>query len=127
MTSGDLFGALIVGVIGLVAIGLVIGMVVGFVYFICWCFSPSHEETATVVDKYYMPSHTGIGPALGGNGGVAVTFTSEEYTVSVKLKSGDTYEIELDEDDFHKVNRGDKIKVSICCVKMFNDICVSAA
>lgn len=45
----------------------------------------TESYTGTVSAVVYTPSQTGIGPATGGNGGVAVTTTSEEWTIVITI------------------------------------------
>lgn len=74
-------------------------------------------QDATVVDKFYTPSSigTGVGPTMGGKGGVAVVVTStpEQYTIFFRLADGSTGHAEVGKEMWLRTEKGKPCKVRL--------------
>jgi len=79
----------------------------------------SHVETihVTVVEKFYTASSTGtgIGPSMGGQGGVVVIVTSspEKYTLFVKEKNGQPFPVSVSRSTWVSVEKGETIDLPV--------------
>lgn len=72
-------------------------------------------KTAIVIQRDFTPesNSTGIGPAIGGGGGVAFTNSHEDekWVLIVKFPNGDIEPIETDKEKWCKYDKGDEIKI----------------
>jgi len=70
-------------------------------------------RSGVVIEKSYTPSSTGtgVGPSIGGSGGVAVVVTSssETYTLFIERNNGEIDNHETDRDTWLRAKVGDKI------------------
>lgn len=72
------------------------------------------EYDAVVIQRDYTPEadSTGVGPAIGSNGGIAVTFSHEdEKWVLICKLNGEIEPIETSKENWAKYDKGDKVKI----------------
>lgn len=97
-------------------IGLMVVAVVGLIVGCIWddCSAVDVWSDGVVVERHYVPedSSVGVGPVIGGRGGVAITshHTDEKHVLLIK----DAYEVDpfvCEEDFYFKTKVGDKFRV----------------
>ena len=70
-----------------------------------------------VLEKDFTPedTRTGIGPAIGGGGGIAITtsHSDEKWVLIIEFSDGDVQPVETEKETWLKYNKGDKVKVSL--------------
>ena len=96
---------------------LVVGLLMAV--FVIGCFgdhltAKNESHTGTVSAVVYTPSQTGIGPAIGGNGGVAITTTSEEWTIVVTV-NGKPHPVSVTPERWAGFKVGQQVQVTMFC------------
>lgn len=78
-----------------------------------------------VIERDYTPesNHTGVGPALGGSGGMAVTISHEDEKWVLICKLNDKVKpIETSKENWVKYDSGDKVKVAYSLGRFSGDV-----
>ena len=88
------------GIYMLLAIVALVGLIV-----VLSLYTP--DISGTVTGKHYTPSSTGVGPSMGQDGGVAVTFHAAKYTLEVKDESGKFHMVNVSKRKWHHTSVGD--------------------
>jgi|SRR5579871_3203316 len=111
---------LLLGFVVLAVLYMILEAIVG--YFIPW--GKPYEMKATVKSMSHRnaETHTGVGPAIGGNGGVAVTtsYSPESWDVIFVLENGDKWD-EDDERLWDDLNVGDHVTLTFHSKKVFGN------
>ena len=82
-------------------------LLVGLIVFVCIRDSERASRPATVIEKVYAPSSTGIGTTSSGK--VATTFHSEKWKIVVKDDNGNFYSVSVSPEKWAAVKPGDRI------------------
>lgn len=98
--------------------GIVIIFIAAIIYSILdYGLGTDKAMSGIVVDKAYTASSTnvGVGPAVGGSGGVAVVTTStpEKYTLFVRQGDGKVAKIPVDSNKWLRLKNGDKVDYTV--------------
>ena len=106
----DIFEFILFSAIGIIILIIVLSVM-------DYTLGTDKAMTGIVIDKAYTASstNTGVGPAVGGNGGVAVVVTStpEEYTLFVKQDNGEVSKISVDGNKWLSLKAGDKVNYTV--------------
>ena len=108
----------LLGILVTVCIVFVIGFTILLLFFIV-DQSLGHNEIreGIVIEKSYTPSSTGtgVGPSIGGSGGVAVvvTSTSAKYILFVRLENESIDEVHVDREEWLETNKGERFMYSV--------------
>ena len=102
----------------IIVFGAFTAVLASFVAFVCLEDSLGQRFTldGIIKEKHYSPgsTSTGVGPVIGGNGGMVMTTssTSAEWVLLVDVKGFDEYqEVKVDGKDYKKAQAGQKVRV----------------
>ena len=70
----------------------------------------TYVGVGVILDKAYTGGQTGVAPIVGGNGGIAVTHTSDKYLVFFEFE-GEPHKCQVNEDFWMRVQAGEKCGV----------------
>lgn len=83
-------------------------LVIVSLFFLSGC--QTTEVHGTVIGKAYTPSTTGVGPVVGGKGGVVVTTTPEKWVLILKYDGGSVDSDEVYAETWAQFEKGDRFQ-----------------